>query len=130
MAPFLAINDALAFHNTVGAQRKEERLRYLTHYWVNQVKRLPGIEFLTNFDSAEMSCGLATFRLRRVDSNTFEDYLKRKHAILVQSMCKRSWAPEIHGIRITPNLYTMPQELDTFCTVVEKVANKGLPSAN
>jgi hypothetical protein len=38
-----------------------------------------------------------------------------------------TWAPEIHGIRVSPNLYTRVEELDQFRDAVEQVAAKGLP---
>ena len=37
-------------------------------------------------------------------------------------------ASQFQGIRITPNLYTTLQELDQFCTQMESIARKGLPS--
>ncbi len=37
-APRLAIGEALLFHEGIGAARKEARLRFLSRYWMNQVK--------------------------------------------------------------------------------------------
>ena len=36
VATALALSEALVFHNGIGAKRKEERLRYLTSYWVKE----------------------------------------------------------------------------------------------
>jgi isopenicillin-N epimerase len=130
-APFLAISDALAFHNSIGSKRKEERLRYLTSAWVNRLGRLPRVKFLTSFSSREMSCGLATFQLEGVDPGLMQRYLQQEHSIIVQSISSQSFssrlAPEINGIRVTPNVYTTLAELDRFCDVVEQVALKGIP---
>ncbi len=34
----LAIGEAILFHNAIGGKRKEERLRYLSRYWMNRIK--------------------------------------------------------------------------------------------
>jgi hypothetical protein len=34
--------------------------------------------------------------------------------------------PEFQGIRITPNVYTMPQEIDTFTDAVVKAMKVGI----
>lgn len=125
-APFLAIADALAFHATVGGKRKEERLRYLTRYWAGRIQKLPNVHFLTAFDPQGASCGLAAFQIDGVDSTALQRHLQERHSIVVQSVSSR-WAPEIHGIRVTPNLSTRIGELDLFCDVIEQVAAKGLP---
>ena len=133
-APFLAISDALAFHNTIGSKRKEERLRYLTSCWVKRLSKLRGVKFLTSFSSPAMSCGLATFQLEGVEPELLQRFLQREHSIMVQSISSQSFssrlAPEIHGIRVTPNVYTTLDELDRFCEVVEQVASKGLPKSS
>ena len=126
-APVLAISDALAFQNAIGGKRKEERLRYLTRYWATRLQKLSNVRFLTSFRSPEMSCGIATMQLQGIDSNALQRHLHERRSILVQSVASR-WAPEIHGIRVTPNLYTRLDELDRFCEVIDEIAAKGLPS--
>jgi isopenicillin-N epimerase len=124
-AMWLAISEALAFHDGVGPKRKEERLRYLTRHWADRVSKLPNARFLTSF-APEMSCGLATFELTGIDPKALERHLWQRHRILVQSMVNRR-APEIRGVRVTPNLYTTLGELDSFCEVIEQIAKNGLP---
>jgi selenocysteine lyase/cysteine desulfurase len=123
----LAIPDAIAFHNGIGAKRKEERLRYLTGYWVKRIEKLPNARFYTSF-APEMSCGLATFEIAGVDSQALANYLFGRHFIAVQSVAPAR-APEIKGIRVTPHVYTTLEELDYLCDVVEQVAKTGLPKS-
>ena len=33
---------------------------------------------------------------------------------------------EFRGLRVTPNVYTTLEEIDTFCEAVEKVIQKGM----
>jgi selenocysteine lyase/cysteine desulfurase len=54
-APILAVEDAIAFHRSIGSRNKEARLRYLTQYWLAQVRPIPGVRALTPVDPAR-SC--------------------------------------------------------------------------
>lgn len=125
-APYLAISEALAFHNGIGPARKEARLRYLTKYWTDQVADIPGISFLASF-APEMSCGIATFQLPGVKPKDLRRYLLERHSIVVQSIGSDR-APEVHGLRVTPNVYTTLEELDRFTDVLHQVARKGIPA--
>lgn len=127
VAMALAISEALAFHNGIGAKRKEERFRYLTNYWVKRIEKLPNVRFYASFKS-EMSCGLATFEMAGVDSKALTKHLWERHRILVQAVAPGR-AKEIKGVRVTPHVYTTLNELDYFSDVVEQVAKRGLPKS-
>ncbi|MDT7543246.1 MAG: hypothetical protein QOE33_3150 [Acidobacteriota bacterium] len=121
----MAISEALAFHDGVGPKRKEERLRHLTRHWTDRVSKLPNARFITSF-APEMSCGLATFELTGIEPRALTRHLWDRHRILVQAMINRR-APEIRGVRVTPNLYTTLGELDYFCEAIERIAKNGIP---
>ena len=53
-----AIADALAFHRGLGAERKQERLRYLRRRWEDSLRRVPRV-ILRNADDPAQSCGIA-----------------------------------------------------------------------
>lgn len=120
----LAIGEAILFHNAIGGKRKEERLRYLSRYWMNRLKDIPKVSFNTSFDPAQ-SCAIGNFRIDGVDPVQLGSYLMSKHKIFTTPIVH----PEFTGTRITPNVYTTLWELDRFCSVVEDVAKKGLPKA-
>jgi isopenicillin-N epimerase len=126
VAMALAISEALVFHDSIGAKRKEERLRYLTRYWASRIEKLPNARFFTSF-APEMSCALATFEIDGIDSQRLVRHLSQKHMIAVQRMSSPTRAPEIRGIRVSPSVQTTLGELDYFCDAVEKVAKQGLP---
>ncbi|AHG89660.1 aminotransferase class V [Gemmatirosa kalamazoonensis] len=125
MAPFVAIGDAMHFHETLGAARKEARLRFLTRTWADRLAKVPKVRFSTSFASPEMSCGLASFSLDGVDDDALQRFLRDRLGILVQSI--RYDRASFRGVRVTPNVYTSPADLDAFCDAVERVAAKGLP---
>ncbi|HMO82262.1 MAG TPA: aminotransferase class V-fold PLP-dependent enzyme [Pyrinomonadaceae bacterium] len=120
----LAIGEAILFQNAIGGKRKEERLRYLSRYWMNRLKDVPKVSFNTSFDPAQ-SCAIGNFRIDGVDPVQLGSYLMSKHKIFTTPIVH----PEFTGTRITPNVYTTLWELDRFCSVVEDVAKKGLPKA-
>jgi len=120
----LAIGEAILFHNAIGGKRKEERLRYLSRYWMNNLKGVPKVGFNTSFDPAQ-SCAIANFKIEGVDPVALGGYLMAKHKIFTTPIVH----DEFTGVRITPNVYTTLWELDRFCSVVADVAKKGLPAA-
>ena len=118
----LAIGEAILFHNAIGGKRKEERLRYLSRYWMNRIKDIPKVGFNTSFDPRQ-SCAIANFKIDGVDPVQLGAYLMSKHHIFTTPIVH----DEFTGIRITPNVYTTLWELDRFADAVEQVAKKGLP---
>src|SRR5512140_3794347 len=48
----LAINDAIDFHESIGIQRKQARLKWLQQYWTSRVRGQPGITLNTPTDPA------------------------------------------------------------------------------
>src|ERR1044072_1740283 len=69
----LAIGEALLFHQGVGAERKEARLRHLARYWMNQLKNEPNVRFNTSFDDRQ-SCALANLQGGATDPPAAADH--------------------------------------------------------
>ena len=122
-APKLAIGEAMLFHNGIGGKRKEARLRYLSRYWMDQLKNIPKVRFNTSFDPAQM-CAIANVQIEGLDQGKIGSYLFSKHHIFTTPIVHE----EFQGLRITPNLYTTLPELDRFCEVMAMIARKGLPA--
>ena len=76
----LAINEAIDFHNGIGMQRKEARLRYLKEYWVNAVSGLPKIKFNTSLKK-EFSCALCNFHIEGMTAEDMHKKLMDDHKI-------------------------------------------------
>jgi isopenicillin-N epimerase len=122
-APRLAIGEAILFHQGIGPKRKEARLRFLSRYWMNQLKDIPRIRFNTSW-SPEQSCGIANVEIEGVDPGKIYSHLMNTHKIYTTTIMHE----EFRGLRITPSVYTTLPELDRFCEVMAEVARKGLPS--
>ena len=119
---------AIAFHEKLGAAQKETRIRYLGKYWREKIEKLPGVRFYTT-DSSDSTCGLGILEIEGIDLAKLQDHLWRRHKILVQYMNGGPRAPELRGIRVTPNIYTSLPELDKFVNVIAGIAKRGLASA-
>ena len=117
-----AIAEALQFHQAIGTERRAARMRYLRARWQNRVEKLPGAKILTS-DDPEQSCGLVNLSLAGIEAPKVAAYLWNKHRISVPAIVHA----EYQGIRITPNIYTTLDEIDTFTTAIEGLLRSGLP---
>jgi selenocysteine lyase/cysteine desulfurase len=116
VATDLAIGDAIEFYQTIGAERKEARLRYLQQYWTSKVRNLPHIELNTPEDTAR-SCGIANVGIRGKKPADVAKALLEKYKIYTVAIDR----PGVKGCRITPNLYTTLQELDILVTALTEL---------
>jgi selenocysteine lyase/cysteine desulfurase len=116
-----AIAEALTFHEGIGPERKAARLRYLRDRWMKRLEGQPGVKLYTSYDPAQ-SCGLANIGVEGIDPLKLTDYLWEKKRILVTPITH----PACTGIRVTANVYTTLQEIDTFAEVMEGVIRNGL----
>jgi selenocysteine lyase/cysteine desulfurase len=115
-----AIADALAFHQAVGAERKAARLRYLTLRWAKALQSHPRVGMLSNLDEGQ-TWGLAMFTVAGMNAPDLERVLLTKHHIVTYGMVsQRRPGPvfDFNGLRVTPNVYTTPGEIDRFVDAV------------
>lgn len=105
----LAIGDAVDFHQKIGGERKEARLRYLQNYWTSKVRNLPHVIVNTPVDP-KRSCGIANVGIKGMKPKELADTLMAKYKIYTVAID----GANVFGCRISPNLYTTPAELDVF----------------
>lgn len=122
-ANYLAIGDALTFHQGIGRARKGARLRRLTRYWAEALMESDRIHLNTSLDP-RYSCGLANVRIEGIDTGKLGSHLWQAHRIIVTPI-KHA---EFEGLRVTPNLYTTLEELDRFIEAMRDVIRNGLPA--
>lgn len=115
------ITEALTFHESIGVERKAARLRYLRKRWSMRLKQLPGVTLHTS-DDPEMSCGIGTVGFKGFNIPKLAEYLMEKHKIMVVPIVR---GQEYAGLRITPNVYTTLEEVDTFASTMEEIVKKG-----
>ncbi len=111
-----AIEEALAFHEAIGAERKAARLRFLRDRWITRLSKLPGARLRTNLDPAQ-SCGMAVISFEGRDHPKLVSQLWEKRRILVTNIVR----PDFQGIRVSPNVQTTVEEVDRFCDALEEL---------
>jgi isopenicillin-N epimerase len=109
-----AIAEALAFHQSIGVERKAARLRYLSDRWIARVEKQPRVKILSS-RLPNQAWGLANVSLEGVDVSKAYDFLWTKYRIITAAI-KRS---DYQGLRVTPNIYTTLEEVDTFAAAIE-----------
>ena len=113
----LGILDAIAFHETIGAARKEARLRFLQRHWTDQVRGHPGITLNTPTDSAR-SCGIANVGVRGLSPADLSKALMDRFHIYTVAIDGAG----VHGARITPHLFATTDELNQLVRALGMLA--------
>jgi selenocysteine lyase/cysteine desulfurase len=112
----LAIADAIKFHDSIGIQRKEARLRFLQEYWTKQVRNVKGISVNTPADS-QRACGIANVGVSNLKPAVLAKTLLEKYKIWTVAIDYAN----VQGVRVTPHLYTTTEELDAFVRALKSI---------
>jgi selenocysteine lyase/cysteine desulfurase len=113
----LTIENSIAFHEVIGSARKEARLRFLQNYWTNKVRGLQNIDMNTPSDP-KRSCGIANVGVKGMKPADLAKTLLDKYKIFTVAID----GALVHGVRVTPQVYTSTAELDTFVSALKKLA--------
>jgi selenocysteine lyase/cysteine desulfurase len=117
----LAIESAIAFHESLGIQRKEARLRYLQQYWTTRVRALPNVIMNTPADPAR-TCAIANVGIRGVTPADVAKTLLEKYKIWTNAVDSESAG--VRGVRVTPHVFILPRELDTLVNAITEIARQ------
>ncbi len=119
-----AIAEAIIFHHSIGGDRKAARLRYLRARWSDRLRKYPQVKLYTP-DDPEQSCGIGTIDVEGMDLNKIATHLYNKWRIVTTNSGTQG---EYRCMRITPNVYSTLQDIDTFADAMEEILTKGLPA--
>src|SRR5687768_4355548 len=112
-----AIAEALTFHDGIGIDRKAARLRYLRDRWARRLLEHRKIRVHTNLDPAH-SCAIGTVQVLGVPTSKVVENLWARWRIIATPIVHA----EYEGVRVTPNVYTTLEEIDTFAGAMEEMA--------
>jgi selenocysteine lyase/cysteine desulfurase len=112
-----AIGKAVEFHEMIGAERKEQRLRFLKSYWTEKVKDVPKVQLHSPI-SPKWSGAIGMVSIHGKKPAELDNYLFSKHKIHCVSI---EWE-NIKGVRITPNVYTTTKNLDELVAGIKQFA--------
>ncbi len=126
-ANFNAIAAAIVFHRGIGADRKIARMRWLRDRWAKRLLAEGNgrVKVLTPLDSP-MGGGIGFFNVDGLDPVKLGGWLYAKHNIVTTPIVHEK---EFMGIRVTPNVYTTPQEVDVFAEKVLWAMKQGIATA-
>lgn len=115
----LTIKDAIAYLNLIGLERKEKRLRFIQRYWSEALRDEKNIVVNTPKEAAR-SCGIANVGISTMKPHELAKTLLEEFKIWTVAIDYEN----VKGCRITPNVYTTTEELDTFITAMKTLANR------
>ena len=114
----LTIENSIAFHDMIGTARKEARLRFLQQYWTTKVRPLPKIVMNTPSDP-KRTCGIANVGVQGMKSADLAKVLLDKYKVFTVAID----GALVHGVRVTPQVYTSTGELDRFVAALKELAS-------
>ncbi len=113
----LSIENAIDYLNLLGAERKENRLRYLQTYWTSVVREHPKIILNTPSDP-QRACGIANVGVEGVPPADLARQLLEDYGIFTVAIDSAN----VKGCRITPNVFTLTSELDKLVSALKEIA--------
>jgi selenocysteine lyase/cysteine desulfurase len=113
----LTIENSIAFHEMIGSARKEARLRYLQQYWTTKVRGLPKLVMNTPSDPRR-TCAIANVGVKGIAPGDLAKVLLEKYKVFTVAIDGAG----VHGVRVTPQVYTSSGELDTFVAALKELA--------
>jgi selenocysteine lyase/cysteine desulfurase len=117
MPSVIALGYAITYYFWLGRENKEHRLRYLRHLWVSRLQEVEQIRFNTPL-AENRCCVIVNFSMADWEPAVLEKQLLEKFHIHVTAV---TWE-NMQGIRVTPNVYTSPDELHTYISAIRQIA--------
>ena len=114
-AVIMTIPDSIAFHKLMDIEKITKRLHYLKSIWIDELKQLNAVEIVSPRD---LSCAIASFRVKDKKTSDVADYLFKQHNILTVN---RALGKE-GCIRVTPSVYTSADEIKKFVAAIKEYA--------
>lgn len=111
-----AIAQAVQFHEMIGTERKSQRLHYLKEYWTKEVSKMDKVNIGTPSDM-NFSGAIALLQIEGMEATEVGSLLESKYRIHTTSI---NWE-NIHGVRITPNVYTSLKDLDILVEAIDAI---------
>lgn len=113
----LSIENAIDYYNMLGGDRKEARLRYLQEYWSSKVRDHENIIVNTPKESYR-ACGIANVGIRSMKPAELAKRLMEDYKIFTVAIDYAN----VKGCRISPNVFTLTEELDEFIRALKEMA--------
>jgi isopenicillin-N epimerase len=114
---FAGFQAALDFHNLVGPERVERRIRWLADRLYDGLGRIPGVELKSATD-AVMRAPLISFTVRGWTTDDLIKALWERGTVRVRHVAEY----EYHWVRLSTHVYNTPEEVDRVVALVGDLA--------
>jgi len=115
-----AVGRAVQFHQSIGVDRVEGRIRELAAALKTELESIPGVRLKTPREP-EVSAGVVIFSIAGVTPSTAAKYLYSKYRIGGAGL-----EGKFSGVRLCPNIYNTMEEIDRAVAAVKELASKGI----
>ena len=113
----LAISSSIEFYKKMGPENKLARLRYLQNYWTSRVRNIAGVLMNTPKDPAR-NCAIANVGIKGIPAPDLAKKLLDQYGIYTVAIDNSN----VHGCRITANVFTSTAELDVLVKAIKEMA--------
>ena len=113
----IAISNAIDYINWIGVKKKEERLRFLQRYWSDKLRGKKNVLVNTPED-IQRSCGIGNVGLKNIKPGKMAQLLFDDYKIFTVAID----GANVHGCRISPNIFTTTEELDSLVNAVTELS--------
>jgi len=116
----IALGEAVDFHNVIGKDRVERRIKTLAGYFKNELKKIPGVILHTS-ENPYLSGGLTAFSIRGVEPEKIVNYVREKHNIVIRTIGSKERGT--YGIRVSTNIYLSMKQIDLLLEGINHVVS-------
>lgn len=113
-AVIMTIPDSLAFHKMMGVEKISARLHYLKSLWLEQMQTMANVEIVS---PDNLTCGIASFRVREKNSPEIADFLYKQKNILTVSRALGKQG----CIRVTPAVYSSIEDVKKLVSAIHAI---------
>jgi selenocysteine lyase/cysteine desulfurase len=114
---FMAMAEAMDFHEAIGKQNVEARVRQLSTKLRAGLKGIPGVKMWTS-ENPQFAAGLTLFSVRDVPMANVVKGIYDFNRVWIRTM----GTGNLNGVRAATHVYNMPQEVDRLLEAVTHVA--------
>jgi selenocysteine lyase/cysteine desulfurase len=114
---FMAMADAMDFHEAIGKQNVEARIRQLSTKLRAGLKGIPGVKTWTS-ENPQFAAGLTLFSVRDIPMENVVKGIYDFNRVWIRTM----GTGNLNGVRAATHVYNMPAEVDRLLEAVTHVA--------
>jgi isopenicillin-N epimerase len=114
LAVLMGADAAMDFHNSIGAARVQQRIKYLGDYLRDGLRRIPKVKLYTPAD-AKLNAGITVYGVEGYNGAQLQDEMWKRERLRPRSSAGI-------GLRQSTHIFNSPEEIDRTLRVVRDLA--------